>query len=315
MRVLRRLFHLPIRWSACLGAVALLAGCASAPPPPPPVQGALLVVRLAQVLEPPASLRLEVALAGETSGTAVSARLQQSVPGQYADYLVALALPPQRYVLTGLQAYDKTAAEASGKADQPRLLALLNVPFEVPATEPVYLGRLIVPPGGAASPTVFAIEDHFDEDTVQFRSAVAELREAKIGKQLIAPQALAAAQLAPPPTPEPVGAQMVVTPVTPASAELLVPRARNAFAGFLRLKPPRAFAISDADGYGYANGAQAVERALRACIRRSQAPTVCRMFAVDDTLIDRDSCQVTLASGAKKAAVDAGCAPTLPAAQ
>lgn len=293
-----------------LAGLLVLAGCASPPPAadakaapvPAPLHGALLVVRLSSLLEPPAAVHVDVALQGQPGVTSVSGRVQQSVPGQYADYLVALALPPDRYLLTGIRDADSKTPDAQ------RSLATINVPFEVTATGPVYLGRLVLARGAAASVTV---EDHFDEDTVQFRSAIGALKTATIGRSIIAPEALVGSSVSPDPNavpPPPPGSALKVAPVTEAAAEGLAPQAKAAFAKFMLVKLPRAFAIGTAGSFGYARGANAVDRALRACARRSGGEP-CRLFAVDETLITPDSCQATLDSGADDARIDAGCAP------
>ncbi len=292
-----------------LAGLLVLAGCASPPPAdakaapvPAPLHGALLVVRLSSLLEPPAAVRVDVALQGQPGVTSVSGRLQQSVPGQYADYLLALALPPDRYLLTGIRDADSQTPDAQ------RSLATINVPFEVTTTGPVYLGRLVLARGAAAGVTV---EDHFDEDTVLFRSAIGELKTATIGRSIIAAEALVGSSVSPDPNavpPPPPGSALKVAPVTEAAADELASPARAAFAKFMLVKLPRAFAIGTAGSFGYARGANAVDRALRACAQRAGGEP-CRLFAVDDTLITPDSCQATLDSGAKGARIDPGCAP------
>ncbi len=291
-----------------LAGLVLLAGCASppqaAPPAKPPLHGALLVVRLAGLLEPPAAVRIDIALQGQPAGTSVAGRLQQGVPGQYADYLVALALPPDRYVMTAVR---NAVSPPSGK-EPSQALATMNVPFEVKPSDPVYLGRLVLVPGAAS----VVVQDHFDEDTVLFRLAINDLRTADIGRDIIPAEALAGSVVAPDPAvppPPPAGSALKVAPVTEAASESLTsPSARTAFKDFLLLKSPRAFATSEGGDYGYARGASAVDRALRSCARRSKDET-CRLFVVDETLITGDSCGATLEGGRKDAKIEPGCAP------
>jgi hypothetical protein len=308
MLILGRLAGLAHAVTIGLAGLIALAGCASvpqeaAPPAAPSLHGALLVVRLSGLLEPPAAVRADVALQGQPAGTSIAGRLQQSVPGQYADYLLALALPPERYVITAV----RHGASSSGK-QAPPALATMNVPFEVKPSDPAYLGRLVLVPSAAG----VVVQDHFEEDTVLFRATFSELRTADIGRDILPLEALAGSTVAPDPAvppPPPPGSALEVTAVTEEAAQRLTsPSARAAFKEFLLLKPPRAFAISEGGAHGYAGGARSVERALRACARRSKDET-CRLFVVDGTLITGDSCAATLRGGLEGARIEPGCAP------
>jgi hypothetical protein len=55
-----------------------------------------------------------------------------------------------------------------------------------------------------------------------------------------------------------------------------------AYAKFLSLKLPRAFAVGDKGGWGYSTGDYAVGRALGFCQRSGQA---CKLYAVDDKVV------------------------------
>jgi hypothetical protein len=280
-------------WSkAALAAAALavagsLAGCASMADKKAltgELSGALLVVRLADRLESPAALTVEVALLREGGATSFTARRQQSVPGRYADYLLALALPPQRYVLTGIRDADTAAAEPAS------LQVSVTVPFEVKPGAPMYLGRLVLAPASAGGPAIEA-QDHYDEDTLLFRSAVAALRGATIDRNVIANGVLSSAttSAATPSAPRPgapTARQLTAEVIGPDADAQFTRAARDAFAKFLRLQAPRAFAIGNADArfYAYSMGTGAVERAMRDCARQAPGRS-CRLFAVDDTIL------------------------------
>jgi hypothetical protein len=279
---------------AALGAAGLLCGCAAlgdkfiGDKKANETSGALLVVRLVDRLEPPAAVQVDVGLLREGSTTSVTARRQQSVPGRFADYLVALALPPQRYVITAIRDAGLPAADPAA------LLLTATVPFEVKPGAPMYLGRLVIAPAVAGGAAIEA-RDHYEEDTLLFRSAVAALRGLTIGRSIIANSSLASAS-----TPATASASPAANKAAPGlaarrmTADMISPDAdaaftqpaRDAFAKFLRLRAPRAFAIGDdnARSYAYFEGAGAVERAMRECARQAQQRP-CRLFAVDDTLL------------------------------
>jgi len=281
---------------AVLCVAVLLGACAASPPRPvaPKLTGGLLVLRLEGRFDAPAALAIDLASAGGSS-TFFTGRLQRNVPGLYADYLVALALPPRQYHLTALR--------EPGDAGEPMLL--LDVPLTVREGPPDYLGRLVVKaqPGNGSGD--LRIEDQYDEDTLLFRTSLAELRTAEIGRALLSAQALAQAT-------RPAGAagagSMQLGAIAGDAGALLAPPAREPFARFLRLRPPRAFAVSDNGAHGFATGPQAVERSLRACADRAKTAG-CRLFAVDDTLIARGSCGAVMQTGSTGASLKAGCTP------
>lgn len=289
----------PSRWHVVpstwvLAAMVLLCGCSALPEKKGAsgeLTGALLAVRLTERLETPAALQVEVALVADGASTSITARRRQSVPGRYADYLVALALPPQNYVLTAMRDAAVPADDPAGK------LATITLPFEVKAGGPAYLGRLVVSPAGPAAAARIEVQDEYEEDTVLFRSAIGALRSASIARDVIPNRSLVAAAASAPrsapaapsgslaSTASPALLLTVDTIAADADAAFTRP-ARSAFAKFLRLKPPRAFAIGDADArvHAYAAGSGAVERAMRDCTRLA-AGAACHLFAVDDTLL------------------------------
>ena len=294
-------------WMAFIAVLvtALFAGCGAISPAPsaPPVSrlsGGLLVVRLQSRFEPPTQIAVDVASAGRTESTAFAGKLQRSLPGHHADYLVALALPPSRYVLTGVR-----EGTTSGG-----VLAALATEIEVAPGDPAYLGRLVISADAKAEAAGAAaglrIEDQYDEDTLLFRTSIAGLKTATIGRNVISAQALAAASN----LPEAPGAsahRLDLALVTPSAEAQLAAPARGAFARFLRTKLPRAFATNEAGDQGSANGPNAVDRALRACAKQAGARG-CRIFAVDDTLMAPDSCRASVVGTRADAPIEPGCA-------
>ncbi len=285
----------------------LLGGCAlpkAAQKPAETHTGALLVVRLADRLETPSSVQVEVSLLREGSTALISAQRHHSVPGRHADYLVALALPAQRYVITALR-------EPAQSADGPgAVLAVMSVPFEVKNGGPAYLGRLVVAPDTARTGAGVQAQDHFDDDTLLFRSAVTALRGVPIERAVIPSGVLASAVASPRPAAGALvkangngngrgntvigGRELSVDVIGSGAEAALAPSARDAFARFLRLKAPRAFAVagSDARAFAYSGGSGAVERAMRECSRLA-AGRSCRLFAVDDTLMAPAACEIS----------------------
>lgn len=272
--------------------LALLGGlgaCANPPDKPPASEltGGLLVIRWESSMEPPPSIALGVASPGKSGVLPFVGKLRQSPSGQVADYLFALALVPDQYLLKALQAPGLLAA-----GDVP-----LNLAFAVGEGSPGYLGRLVltVDAGFAQSPqppqTRLRVEDHFVEDTALFRAALNELKDLQIGNAVIN----AGPEILPPPVPaEATSAASekpptAPTPVTSKSASLLVRGDRPAFSKFLELPSPRAFATNHAGARSTASGPTAAERALSRCNRRARGGE-CQLFAVDDLLVNPDAC-------------------------
>lgn len=267
-----------IRWMTWLFPVALLWGCATLRPPPPPppaapaaTTGALLAARLLTQQEPAEGVILQVTAAGQTEpmGT-VTGLLYSRNGGRSADYLFPIPLPPGRYTLTPDGTFPPFQMEV-----------------DVPMGAPVYVGRLLLPQDRSRAP---ALEDHPSEDVPMFRSLVAQLRTVDIGVRL--------GQLQPPedvipiPTPTPV---MEVVRVSEALASELPVQARSGFLRYLKLRGPRAFAVSDQGVFAQASGRNVVERAVQAC--NQQDPLrACRLFSMDQTAMVWRTSQGTSAS-------------------
>ncbi len=262
----------------------------------PPLNGGLLVVRLQNRLEAPTSLVIEVASRQGGESAAFNGTLHRSLPGHYADYLFALALPPGEYALAAVH-----ETSISGG-----VLATLAAAIKIGDGPPGYLGRLViaVDPGGGASG--LRIDDRYDDDTLLFRTTIDRLKSVEIGRNVISAQALDA--LAQPGTASGNGGRIDLTLVADGAEAQLPAASRAAFAKFLRSKAPRAFATSETGQFGSATGANAVDRALRNCAKQAGARG-CRLVAVDDTLIAPGSCRATLAGAGADAPTLAGCGP------
>lgn len=270
---------------AASAALLLLGGCSTPLSPTAKaadLTGGLLVVRLLGRLDPPPAVQVDVAVPGEGKATAVSGRRQQSVPGQYADYLVSMPLRPERYVLTALRELHPPGAEPTHASP---LLVTMTLPFKVTDQGPVYLGRLIVAAEGSNAAAPVEAQDRYDEDTLLFRSAIALLRDVAIANAAIPNELLASAVVGdrPAPTDAAPTRRLTVDSLNADARQALDPSARDAFASFLRLKPPRAFAIGDAGSpaHAFGRGTGAIDRALRDCAQAS-ATRACHLFAVDD---------------------------------
>jgi len=275
-----------LKFACALVALAsLLAGCAAPVKKveEPALTGALIVVRLQNRLEFPSAVAVEFGTEANGSLSAVTGRRQQSIPGRYADYLVALALPPQRYSIAAIRAIGKTSEEPS------ELLASMTIPFEVKPSNPAYLGRLVIAPEPQTKVVNIEIQDHFDEDVLLFRSALTQLRTATIDKSVVAPSALAAIKVSARQDEKAHPVQLGVDAISSEGLLLLAPKARPAFARFLALKVPRVFAMSSTGNSALASGEGAMERALSNCAKRAGEKS-CRIFAVDNTLVTQAAC-------------------------
>lgn len=283
------------RWStqyralglACIVVVVvgLFAGCALPVKKAelPALTGALIVMRLQNRLEFPSAVSVEIASEADGSISAVTGRRQQSVPGRYADYLLALALPPERYSITAIRAAGQTAEAPS------ELLASMMIPFEVKLSDPAYLGRLVMASEPMTNVFNIEVQDHFDEDVLLFRSALAPLRTATIARSLIATSSLASVKVSGRQEAKVQSIQLGVDAVSNDSLDLLAPKARPAFTRFLTMKLPRAFAVSNAGDAASRSGEGAQERALRDCAKLGNEKS-CRIFAVDNTMITKATC-------------------------
>ena len=284
----RRLFKLwrglTITWIS-IALAGLLTGCAVPVKKvnAPTLTGALLVVRLQNRLEFPQTLAVEVGSEADGSLRSLTGRRHQSIPGRYADYLVALALTPQRYSITAVRGIGKTAEEPF------ELLASMMIPFDVKPSNPAYLGRLVIPSEPTTGVVKVEVQDHFDEDVLLFRSALAPLRTAIVDKSVIAPSALGSITVSPLQEEKVHPIQLGVNAEISEGLLLVAPKARPAFMRFLAKKVPRAFAISNTGNSALASGEGAIERALRDCAKRA-GETSCRIFAVDNTLVPQAAC-------------------------
>lgn len=275
---------------ASIVLVSLFAGCAASAKKvgASALTGALIVVRLENRLEFPPAVAVELGSEADGSLSAVTGRRQQSIPGLYADYLVALALSPQRYTITAIKTVGKTPEEPS------ELLASMMIPVDVRPSNPAYLGRLVIAAKSVTNVVNINVQDHFDEDVLLFRSALAPLRTVTIDKSVIASSALASVKVNVRQEEKAHPFQLGVYAVSSDAPLLLAPKARPAFTRFLALKVPRVFAISDTGNSALASGEGAMERALRNCANRAGEKS-CRIFAIDHTLVMQSSCSLITA--------------------
>jgi hypothetical protein len=283
-------------------AIFLLFGCVSVPSGSQKyaMSGAVMVVRLQNRLDPPATILVDVAAKSDGKVVSITGKRQQSVPGKYADYLIALALPLQEYTLDSLRDGSVPQNDSSG------LLARLNVPIDIKSSEPVYLGRFVVSLAVFAENADFNIQDHFEEDTVTFRSALAPLRNASIGRDVITAQTLIKAKLTLQVDSLQNQLQLEANPIDEQAISFLTPQTRGAFTRFLAFRLPRAFAINDAGKAGLASGVGAVERAMKDC-SNSVGGKTCRIFAVDNTYLTSIPCFPSKIANDSKLVAPRGC--------
>jgi hypothetical protein len=294
------------------GVVFALFACTITPNvKPPPVtanvstapqadfSGALLVIRLVDAGVAPSTVSINVAQAAGAD-VAVSAKLSKRSGNEYAEYLLAFALPAKQYTLKSLW-----RGSIPGKASQ--LITELNIPVTITPRNPAYLGRLIIDAGGLAQntrPDLF-IESHFEADTAEFNTALPALNSVTIENSPIPNAELIASQmqrplklqlstgLTPPrvaPTPD-----FKESPVLEVSATgidnltQILTKARPAYQKFLNTKAPRAFALGDTGKTGMGMGNNAVEVALKNCALATQGKP-CKIIAVDNTFLLTKPC-------------------------
>jgi hypothetical protein len=87
----------------------------------------------------------------------------------------------------------------------------------------------------------------------------------------------------------PSGEYVTGSPLAAEAGQNLTPAVQKAFAKFTRMKQPRAFAVGPGDAYGAVSAGQdVVARSLAVC-NAKRAPrdnaSLCRLYAVDDTLM------------------------------
>jgi hypothetical protein len=280
-------------------AIVLLVGCATKGQDvsggKSGVSGALMVVRIVGRQQPVKAVALDVLVDGQADGISFTAKVQGGIPGRPADYLLALALPPGQYVLKELRDATLVASDPAAK------LATLDIPIQIEKKDPVYLGRLVLPVGGSSVGRAdVTVEDNLEQDVLDFKTEFAQLREAVVDRKLILPQTV----IVSPSVAANPARRMQVDVANSESAALLNPAARAAFAQFMRLAAPKAFATSPKGASGYASGRDAIGSALRKCVKQAKGED-CRLFAVDDTLITEASCKATMTGNGT--AVMAGC--------
>ena len=261
--------------------LSLLAACAlpvRAPVAAPAViqpeaGGAVLVVRLLGRFDAPPALGIELLPRGQGTAVTVVGRLHQGIPGQFADYLFALPLAEGDYTFGALR--EAGARVGAGAAP----LAVLGSRLSLSPRATLYLGRLTVR-GESGAVAEMVIEDHFEAESLLFRTAVPALRNASIARGQPAHEAPRATA----PAGGTAGEELRVEPIAADAALRLAPAARAGFARFSRLAQPRAFAANEAGAFGYASGRDAVELALKDCARLARAKP-CKLFAVDQTMV------------------------------
>lgn len=298
-----------------LSITASLIGCATSPatPTPTPAQtagitGGLLVVRLERVkAPPPESIVLEVGSATKSGKLQFTGRRSQNTSGEYSDYLVALPLPPDQYLLTGLNS-------SGGISDSSNFV--FKAPFTVSASAPDYLGRLVLSTDLATAQTHLRVEDHYQEDTALFLSLLSKLKDLPIGNALIqaSPMILRPAESPQQNTPPAAstaksGNLIKLTPLTSDTASLLVPNDRAAFKKFLQLPFPRAFVTNHAGAQAMANGPTAAETALSRCNSRKRDKE-CQLFAINDMVVMPDKCAPPSSKTTARHTVSPDCPPT-----
>ena len=291
--------------------IVLLSACVSINPTTQEnlinMSGGLLVVRIEGRYDAPPSVTLTVSSPDDTNNSVtIIGHVHRAIPGLYADYLVAIALPPKRYAITELRGLEATK---DSKASQ--IFERIDAVLDVKSNTPDYLGRLIISSQSGEHPR---LEDNYNEDIVLFRSTIPALRSLNIDSKIIA---LSSSHLSNDDTNEKhtkngislkesrnlaslgqskfieyahglAHARLDFQPVEAGSSRHLELPTQQGFQRFLKLKLPRAFAINSLGSYGMASGRDSIEKALRNCsaATSSREPIQkCHLFAVDETLI------------------------------
>jgi hypothetical protein len=254
---------------------------------PATVTGGLLTVRVHGLSPVPANLAVALRPQG-TQGTGgqtlVSGSLQSDAQAAHADYFFAIELAPGSYVLDAVQI---PSGATLGAAPSWQALATgLNAAFSVDKGAPRYLGRLVLRPAQplGAKPQAL-VEDHYEAEVPLFAQRIAGLRDLKPPKSLLtlSAQDLRWRNVD-------ANANAVQASGLPEQApDTMTMAARAAYQRFLRLKLPRAFALGEGGAYGYATGANAVDRATSDC-RKLVKRGGCIIAAVDNTLITQGVC-------------------------
>lgn len=254
---------------------------------PGTVTGGLLTIRIHGLSAAPANLAVALhpqGAEGVGGQTLVSGSLQNGAPAAQADYFFAIDLAPGNYVLDAVQI--PSGATLSAAPSWQALATGLNAAFSVDNGAPRYLGRLVLRPGEplGAMPQAL-VEDHYDAEVPLFAQRIAGLRDLKLPKSLLtlSAQDLRWRNVD-------ANANAVQASGLPEQApDDMTMATRAAYKRFLRLKLPRAFALGEGDAYGYATGANAVDRATSDC-RKLVKRGSCTIAAVDNTLITQNVC-------------------------
>jgi hypothetical protein len=252
---------------------------------PATVTGGLLTVRVHGLSAAPANLAVALQTQGApgTGGqTLVSGSLQNGAQAAFADYFFAIDLAPGSYVLDAVQI--PTGATLNAAPSWQALATGLNAAFSVDKGPPRYLGRLVLRPAErlGAMPQAL-VEDHYEAEVPLFAQRIAGLRDLTLPKSLLTLS-----------SPDfgwrNADADAVQASGLPEQApDAMSMAARAAYQRFLRLKLPRALALGEGDAYGYATGANAVDRATSDC-RKLVKRGSCTIAAVDNTLITQGVC-------------------------
>jgi hypothetical protein len=298
-------------------AAADKAKAAAAKPAPPPKGTVLWVVRFSNEIEPqlpPTSLAVFVETHARTYGGQFAFKAHQKEPGQPSEFAVRLDLPPGTYRVTRMLGTAGEGATAS------QFEFNTQMQFPVVARETHYIGNLEVTnrmrtddklpataprvAAGASDAARFSqgtpfvtANNEVTDDLVTLHTLWPDLRKRRIVTRLpqrlivIGPDnTLAGGVEARFPAPGvPSGEYVTGSPLAAEAGRDLTPTVQKAFAKFTRMKQPRAFAVGPGDAYGAVSAGQdVVARSLAVCnakrVPRDNA-SLCRLYAVDDTLM------------------------------
>jgi hypothetical protein len=288
-----------------------------AKPAPTPKGTVLWVVRFANEIEPqlpPTSLAVFVENHPRTHGGQFSFKTHQREPGQPSEFAVRLDLPPGSYRITRMLGTAGEGATAS------QFEFNTQMQFSVLPRETYYLGNLEVtnrartddklpataprPAAGAGDAARFSqgtplvtANNEVADDKVTLQTLWPDLRKHRIVTRL--PQRLivigpdntvtGGVEARFPAPGVPSGEYVTGSPLAAEAGQDLTPVAQKAFAKFIRMKQPRAFAIGPGDSFAAVSAGQdVVARALAACNAKRDArgnERACRLYAVDDTLM------------------------------
>jgi hypothetical protein len=284
--------------SFILLAALPLAACVSLKPPNPhphPQSTVLLSVALTRESArdaQPTGLIVGIDEQPGSAGMQFAFAPNVRIPGHYTTFLIHLDLSPGRHRISRLSGVIDGGAPAPGFDVKP------DMAFEVKARATDYLGHIeMKAPAGtdsASAATSVVIADAYESDLPNFIHEWPALRGHIVARR--APKGIVAIAAPAPSTAAQGATSGQPTPAVrldaTAGAGLPSP-ARAAFHSFLKSSYPRAFAVTDTGFTGIAaGGTDVINRALRKCRLAARAPSdrvpeksLCRLFAVDDTLI------------------------------